>query len=655
MSKYVPIDNFTKHFMQPDSRWLKKRMDNETIQFLDDLKENILFFGIKSEYLPLCREKDKKVQIIAGHLRIRALIELATEEKLALPERNGKLCLQEGKYFKIIQVGDEKSRQLWLIDNIHRKELSPAEQFSAVEYFLELAGGTVSIAASMMKKSKNWISRRKMILESDLRKAVEKGQLSIRAAYNQLKTTREVSDEVFSTLIFNLDLPQFEAIYGEKIRVAGEKGDNLYIIESNDESIIKEINLTKSALTPTAREAMKAAKEEIKEQFASDDLPTSSLDSLVTDLEARPPTKKEVFPPTTKESLEQERKEVFKGEITRELFGPEEEPEKEIKCRFFGWKMDASDKLCANCDLELSEQCTAKTKENLKNGNVPLNYTKSIEDIGVTIAKLIHTMPHWQEALVMFAKQSWAGGKYDIKQVKLNEHNLKELRHFWKQFQKVAAKYSDDLVVMDRIDQYYQKWAHWRRDALKKLYGALLRVRLPRGLKGKTLKKITFEDLEFLQPCPKCFINGSDRNIWRWMPYQAKECSRHNNEKKKSKVTNRTGIVKKQEAAKVHTKPSSRECEVYIYRTINLSPEKVQEVFEDKWPVTARVELQKEPNYYRIYFSGKNIKLIEAIDQWIKQTNADLRSVVKDPNYVGSSPDVLLGTKPAKEEIGAEE
>lgn len=647
MSRYVPIDDFTKHFMQPDSRWLKKRMDNETIQFLDDLKENILFFGIKQEYLPLCREKNKKVQIIAGHLRIRALIELATEEKLALPERNGKLCLQEGKYFKIIQVGDEKSRQLWLIDNIHRKELSPAEQFSAVEYFLELAGGTVSIAAGMMKKSKAWVSKQKTVINSHLRKDVEKGKISLKAAYLQLKETREVSEEVFSTLVFNLDFPQFEAIYGEKIRVAGEKGDNLYVIESNDESIIKEIDLTKSALTPAAREAWRIAKKEIKEQIISDDIPTSQLDKLAADLEARPPTKEEVFPPTVEESLEQERKEPIKGEITRELFGPEEEPEQEIKCRFFGWKMDASDRLCANCDHELSEQCTAKTKENLKNGNVPLNYTESIEDIGATIAKLIHTIPHWQEALVMFAKQSWAGRDYDIKQVKLNDYTLKHLRKEWKYFQKVATKYSDDLAVMDRINQHYQTWDHWRRDALRKLQRALLRVRLPRVL-NKTLKKTTFEDLLFLQPCPKCFINGSDKNIWRWMPYQAKECSRHKNEKKKSKVTNRTGIVKKQEANKVHTQPSSREGEVFFYRSINLSPEKVQEVFEANWPITARVELHREPNHYRIYIPENSFKVSELIDHWIKQTNADLRSV-------GPSPDVLLGTKQTEEEIGAEE
>jgi len=639
VSKLVPIDQLTKHFMQPDSRWLLEKMDKETLAFLEDLKANIKWHKILKESLPLVRSKNKKYEIITGHLRIRTLIELNKEDTFPLPKQaDGSICLREGIHFELIEVSDEKSRVLWLVENIHRKELSTSEVFSVVEYYLNFAEGSTTAVATLMKKNRKWVERRKMVLESHLRQDVEKGRMSYWAAYQQLKDTKEKPEtkEVFTTTVFKIDYPQFEDVYGSKIWIHGERSDKIYYVASNDESIIKEINHNKSALDPTARKAS---------ETIIDETPTSALDALITDLETSPPTREEIRPLNTREEIALERKQSIQGSLSQELFEDEESSQPKDDCPFFGFKIDAPDIRCFNCEKTLEEKCTKKSKENIKNGNIPSNHGKGIEEIGNEIAKLIHTMPHWKKALVMFAQQSYAGGSYDIFKVKLNKHAYNDLKSAWKAFTEASKQYSDDQEVFNRIDRYYQAWNHHRRANIKRLQDALLRVRFPRELNRKQISKLSFDDLLFLQPCKKCFINGTKRNVWQWMPFEQDICSRHRNEKEPAKTRLRSAAIEMYR--KIHSKPNRQKGEEFFYRSSNFPPEEFIPLVNLRFP-ECRAELHKKPQVegvcnYRIYYPKNDPNYPGNLEAWLEKQNKDNRSMIKDPNYQGPKAEEVSG------------
>ena len=593
--------------MQPDSRWLLEKMDQETLQFLEDLKANLLSFDIQSERLPLCREKNHKMQIIAGHLRIRALIELISEGKYIAPQLDGKPCLLEGKHFKLIQVGDEKSRKLWLIENIHRKELSSGEQLDVVEYYLDIAGGNVTAAAAMMKKNRNWVSRRKMVLQSPLRKQVTNGKMTIWVAYAQLKETKEKEDSI----ALDQTTTPSESINTFATAVK-EMADDLGLDDETYDHVAKETI------------AIESSREE------------REIDS-----------------------------EHHKGTPAADLFKkPEEHSVVDTRCHFFGLKFYAPEIRCVNCEKELEEECTKKSKANIKVGNIPANHEMSIEKIGREIATLIHNNSDWKEAFVKFATQSWFGGRYDIKQVKLNAYYFGELKKRWKNFQKVSATYSNNLEKMDQINQAYQTWNDSRRDIFKKLQGAVIRVKLPRNfeLLNKKVNEITFDDLKFLKPCSKCQIPGTNKNIWRWMVYDVTVCRQHyNDDKKEVTVKNRTGFIKDEMNFAAQTKSNVKEGESLFYRSSTLSPKKFIPLLLTKFPA-CRAELhQSKPTdinafNYRIYYkqvnNTKDVALTKSIDAWLTKLNTDERSRTKDLNYAGPTTDVLHSSKQKEAEVG---
>ena len=95
---------------------------------LEELKESIRKRGVLQPLI--VRGKDGKYEVIVGERRRKALSELAKED----PARFGKApCL-------VVEVDDREAALLSLVENIHRKSISPEEQADGIKLLKEMFG-----------------------------------------------------------------------------------------------------------------------------------------------------------------------------------------------------------------------------------------------------------------------------------------------------------------------------------------------------------------------------------------------------------------------------------------------------------------------------------------------------------------------------------
>lgn len=143
----VSGDNFRKEF-------------NE--EALKELSENIAKVGVLE---PIILRKNRQYKVlVAGERRLRAA---------------QKAGLQTIPY-RLLDLTEEQAREVMVLENLHRKDLSPLEEARAFKDLLESGGYTAEDVANRVDKSKAYVYRaiRLLDLPQEAQDALEKGEIT---------------------------------------------------------------------------------------------------------------------------------------------------------------------------------------------------------------------------------------------------------------------------------------------------------------------------------------------------------------------------------------------------------------------------------------------------------------------------------------------
>ncbi|MBD3191290.1 MAG: hypothetical protein GF308_11630 [Candidatus Heimdallarchaeota archaeon] len=602
MSRLVPLEDFTRFPLQTASRWDHRKMDSETKEFFKYLKRNIWKHGIKKDRFPLCKEKGGKIRVIDGHLRIQALRSLYQEGKIKLPEKNGKGCLVEGKHFVLREMSDEEAEQYFIICMLQRKEPSISEWFELLDEFIGKRGFSKRGFAKHINKSHSLIVKYDKIRESEYRRAVEKGTMGIKEAYSLLKTPREEPEKeeakadstsneklepgaTVSTIGLESPTSQFDAwaTDQEENPLTREEFEEQYPPSPAEQNRREAISLGKSdgGLSDQLFDGQEYSAELTTDQFRAfyyGDLKNKKL------VEMHEQVSEERVIVLFKSAaglyrcisflLENKEKYPLTEEQLKRYISLKEKGSLTDRCPYFGSKMDAPSTHCSDCESPLHDLCTQQTREHIKNGNVPSNADKTLEELGKELAPYIFSSytpqvnpDYWKDALLTFCKLAFSSKGYKkIGFDQLSKAINDELLDAYDEHLDYLRSHGpgSDLEQLDELINSIQSLKNLRKELLKIFKGTFERVRRPEFFPDKeSSAELTFEDLLFFKPCKECVLSNG-KNIWRWMGYNETTCSRHSVALKEEKpavsggtfeekdieairVKNRTSILKEQQ------------------------------------------------------------------------------------------------------------
>lgn len=138
----------------------------------------------------LVRAQENLYEIIAGNRRFRACKQLGWK-KIA--------C-------HIVEVDDKNAFEISLVENIHRKTLSPIEEANAFKvYISDFGWGGISDLAARIGKSKSYISKRIRLLNlpSDILYSITAGKITVSIAEELLQVKGQDKQSLFANLLSN--------------------------------------------------------------------------------------------------------------------------------------------------------------------------------------------------------------------------------------------------------------------------------------------------------------------------------------------------------------------------------------------------------------------------------------------------------------------
>jgi ParB family chromosome partitioning protein len=171
MVKQVAITNIVEH---PDN--LRKSYDEIT---LSELSTSITEVGIKVPLL--VRLVGKKFEIVCGHRRFRAA-------KMA----------GLGRVPVIVEeLADAESRQIQLVENCQREDVSPLDEAAGYKELIERYGiGTCRLARVVGKSKAHILNRLKMLGTPEVRHALTSGKIKVSQAVALLAVRPEIRRKV---------------------------------------------------------------------------------------------------------------------------------------------------------------------------------------------------------------------------------------------------------------------------------------------------------------------------------------------------------------------------------------------------------------------------------------------------------------------------
>jgi len=178
------IHNIPINLIIPDPNQPRKSFDEKTIK---ELADSISTHGLVEPIIvkPL---EDGRFQIISGERRFRAcqLIDLSHI-----------ICVVRN------DLSDAEIKELQLIENIQREDLTPIEEALAFKELIDKYGHTHEQLATKIGKSRSYISNklRLLRLSSEIKGALEKGEISEGHARAILSVAPEHHTHVFKEII----------------------------------------------------------------------------------------------------------------------------------------------------------------------------------------------------------------------------------------------------------------------------------------------------------------------------------------------------------------------------------------------------------------------------------------------------------------------
>ena len=225
------VRNIPINLVIPDPNQPRKNFDEKTLK---ELADSISIHGLL-EPIIVKRLEDGRYQIISGERRFRACQLVGLSHVLCVVRND---------------LSDAEIKELQLIENIQREDLTPIEEALAFRELIDEYGYTHEQLAVKIGKSRSYVSNKLRLLglSSEIRSALEKGEISEGHARAILSVAPEHRTKVFKEIVEKgLTVREAEKLSRKSEMVSREtsfdpSSDEIAVLELNVVSLILDNN-----------------------------------------------------------------------------------------------------------------------------------------------------------------------------------------------------------------------------------------------------------------------------------------------------------------------------------------------------------------------------------------------------------------------------